>query len=78
LKTYDSIRTPFANYILTTARKQGKYYEFGAPEFYNIKNQGEDLSEEQKLTLKEKISDHWSWASTPVDFEDQRRVIAVL
>ncbi|EEB94513.1 hypothetical protein MPER_06659, partial [Moniliophthora perniciosa FA553] len=77
LKIYDSIRQPFANYILTTARMQGLYYEFNAPEFHDVKKQGHSLTEEQKLTLKEKYTNNWSWVSTTVD-EDHRRAIAML
>ncbi|KAI3615121.1 salicylate hydroxylase [Moniliophthora roreri] len=77
LKIYDSIRQPFANYILTTARTQGLYYEFNAPGFHDVKKQGHSLTEEQKLTLKEKYTEHWSWVSTSVD-EDHRRAVAML
>ncbi|KAF9264215.1 FAD/NAD(P)-binding domain-containing protein [Marasmius fiardii PR-910] len=80
LKTYDSCRRPFANYIVSTSRKQITYYQLAAPEFEDIPEPTPELTEQVKLsgeqssTLAKAISTHWSWAVWPVDRDYQQAV----
>ncbi|KAL0068338.1 hypothetical protein AAF712_004725 [Marasmius tenuissimus] len=74
VQMYDALRTPFANYILTTARKQGTYYELGAPEFRDINEQGAVLSAEQKAVFAKTVQGNWAWATDSADDDRQKAV----
>ncbi|KAG7085754.1 hypothetical protein E1B28_003297 [Marasmius oreades] len=79
VQTYDAIRRPFCNYIVSTARKQVRYYELDAPEFQDMREQeGERLlSAQQMSTLAKTVSGHWSWASSSVDRDCQQAVAMI-
>ncbi|KAL0579729.1 hypothetical protein V5O48_002293 [Marasmius crinis-equi] len=74
LETYDAVRKPFANYIMSTAREQGTCYEMNAPEFQSVKEQGMVLSEEQISVFANTVKQNWSWATSSVDRDRQRAV----
>ncbi|KAF9260331.1 salicylate hydroxylase [Marasmius fiardii PR-910] len=79
LRTYDEIRRPFCNYMVSAARQQLTYYELTAPDF-DEGGEGVGLigfSERQISTLSGTISSHWSWASSSLD-EVRKEAVALV
>ncbi|KAF9260343.1 FAD/NAD(P)-binding domain-containing protein [Marasmius fiardii PR-910] len=78
-ETYDTIRRPFCNHIVSTARQQVTYYELVAPEFKDVREREEQaLSEQQLSILVDTILRNWSWASSSVDTDRQRAVAMIM
>ncbi|KAF5350912.1 hypothetical protein D9758_010492 [Tetrapyrgos nigripes] len=82
LQVYDTIRQPFANSIMSRARKQGRYYEFDAEEFIHPSETGQVMSTNDSSwipLLQHKLTDQWSWAwTTPTAKDDLKRADEML
>ncbi|PPQ69425.1 hypothetical protein CVT24_001474 [Panaeolus cyanescens] len=73
-RVYDTIRLPFANFVLTGSRDQGMLYEFITPDFEDVR-EGDVVAKEKLDKLAGQIKMGWSWMDETSPLPDKDRAL---